>query len=562
VPANTANPGVGSLDTFWRSAENFTSSTTFQQFGGKASVPTNRSGPGSFQAINEFVELTADQKGNQVVDNSRGMIWAVSQAAPIRRVKVDGHLHLSLGANCASGGFVGNVSVGGCVALGSQQQFCLRGCDIGQKMVGGAWSTVMVGCKTQDGCDDIWTKYHTVDQNGDDKIVSTAPKLVVDEKAAAICVEKPFVFVDETDKNKYFLAIPKNKKNSTGTDLSSKLSSDEKVLIDNKNKVFVAWPTHTYKEVQGALDRGAHVIFTPATYNTDKSWKTLKVKTEGQVILGLGLATIQAPEDGTPCIHVSSGVDGVRISGILLEASNVGNQYEGSSLLQWGEEGKQDPGNDKNPGAIHDLYCFVGGRSVDRNVGVETMVKIFSGNVVGDNLWLWRADHTKLKKKEEPNMPDLSEYHVTTFGECKCDTGLLVHGDNVTMHGLAVEHTYGDLVDWHGKHGAVYFYQSELPYDVPGEYYNAGDFAGYRVQDGAKGHTAKGLGVYSYFRDYHNVTVPSGVVCHSKDGVLFEKSFTVWLNGFPGLQSVINGEGDATVDQTNVYHVDQYPLSR
>ena len=48
----------GSLDTFWRSAENFRQNTTFQWMG------------------------------------NAGMLWAVSQAAPLRRVVVDGDLSL------------------------------------------------------------------------------------------------------------------------------------------------------------------------------------------------------------------------------------------------------------------------------------------------------------------------------------------------------------------------------------------------------------------------------------------------------------------------------------
>ena len=33
-------------------------------------------------------------------------------------------------------------------------------------------------------------------------------------------------------------------------------------------------------------------------------------------------------------------------------------------------------------------------------------------------------------------------------------------------YGLAVEHTLGDLTQWHGERGATYFYQSEMPYDA------------------------------------------------------------------------------------------------
>lgn len=48
----------------------------------------------------------------------------------------------------------------------------------------------------------------------------------------------------------------------------------------------------------------------------------------------------------------------------------------------------------------------------------------------------------------------------------RCDFGLRVDGDDVTMYSLAVEHTLKDLTVWNGERGRTYFYQSELPYGV------------------------------------------------------------------------------------------------
>ena len=69
----------GALDTFWRSAENFRMSTSFEWMG------------------------------------NAGMLWAVSQAAPLRRVVVDGDLSLYEyeppfgGAGYSSGGFLAST---------------------------------------------------------------------------------------------------------------------------------------------------------------------------------------------------------------------------------------------------------------------------------------------------------------------------------------------------------------------------------------------------------------------------------------------------------------------
>ena len=56
------------------------------------------------------------------------------------------------------------------------------------------------------------------------------------------------------------------------------------------------------------------------------------------------------------------------------------------------------------------------------------MIVISNGNVVGDNLWLWRADH--------------SGSGPITYDNA-CSHGLVVDGDNVTMYGLAVSYREG-----------------------------------------------------------------------------------------------------------------------
>lgn len=84
------------------------------------------------------------------------------------------------------------------------------------------------------------------------------------------------------------------------------------------------------------------------------------------------------------------------------------------------------------------------------------MIQINSGNVIIDDTWLWRADHSvsgSVKDKRNP-----------------VATGLQVNGDNVTGYGLASEHTLGNLLEWNGENGKTYFYQSEYPYDVDQAY--------------------------------------------------------------------------------------------
>ena len=531
LPANTDNYKVGSLDTFWRSAENFKSEASLIEYQDENDetqwgVPVG-STPKDLRSdtdgrYKDIYPVPKEMAGEKNYEARYGMIWAVSQAASLRRIKTK-NLHLSLGSNWASGGFIANMDVEGYLNFGGQQQFCVRNTRIAEKANGGAWSTVLIGCDHEKG----W--------------VGGQPKLTTNEKTTTVQIEKPFIFIG--DGGFLYLGVPKGKRESSGIS-HSKLTEEEKFIVDNDVIVRVFQPADSFDDIQDAASRGSHIILGPGLYNWEK---TLELTEDNQVLLGIGMATIEAPYTGKPCLRVSSKASGVCISGISLEASVLSKfVYNDSSLLDWGERENIGAGNEGNPGAIHDLYCFVGGRNIDRKVKVQTMVRIFSQNVVGDNLWLWRADHTQLAEDEEPNKPLKSEYHATTYGECQCDTGLEVYGNDVTFHGLAVEHTYKDMVRWHGKRGTVKFYQSEFAYDVGADHFK--NQVGYRVYSEAEGHVAKGVGVYSYFRDYDDVVVESAISDHSEDSV-FENVFSVWLDGYDGIKSVINKVGGPTLKQ-------------
>jgi len=150
--------------------------------------------------------------------------------------------------------------------------------------------------------------------------------------------------------------------------------------------------------------------------------------------------------------------------------------------------------------------------------------------VIGDNLWLWRADHHVAGLVMDSMNP--------------CDHGLVVDGDHVTMYGLAVEHTLKDLTQWSGDHGRTYFYQSELPYDVGQDFGDAG-YVGYRVNDTVSAHSAYGVGVYHFFRDFE-VTVPRGIACPDWLENSFENPLSVSLSGKGTLTHVINDKGEPT----------------
>lgn len=109
-----------------------------------------------------------------------------------------------------------------------------------------------------------------------------------------------------------------------------------------------------------------------------------------------------------------------------------------------------------------------------------------AGQVIGDNFWLWRADHS------------IGGASVTG-GFYPCLHGLVVNGDSVAMYGLAAEHTLEDLTVWRGDKGATYFYQSELPYDVSEEAFGEAGYVGYRVDDAVTEHSVSPLICVFYF---------------------------------------------------------------
>ena len=70
---------------------------------------------------------------------------------------------------------------------------------------------------------------------------------------------------------------------------------------------------------------------------------------------------------------------------------------------------------------------------------------------MADQIWLWRADHGA----------------GAAWATNPTKNGLVVNGENVTIYGLFNEHHEEYQTLWNGNGGRVYFYQSELPYDVP-----------------------------------------------------------------------------------------------
>ena len=422
--------------------------------------------------------------------------WAVSQAAPFRRIHIRGDLQLDpRGHGWSSGGFMADCKVDGEVSSGSQQQYITRGCDIGT-WSGSVWNMVFVGVN-----------------GGPAQHFPRPSHTVVDQ--APVVREKPFLCVDASGNFQVF--VPALRTNARGATWSSGKPEGTTIPI---SQFFIAKPGATAAQMNAALAQGLNLLITPGIFHLDQ---TLNVTRPETVVLGLGMATL-VPDKGIVAMRVAD-VDGVKIAGLLLDSGPVNSPL----LLQIGPAGSKAD-HSRDPISLHDIFSRIGGAGVGK---ATASLVINSNNVIIDHTWLWRADHGA----------------GVGWSDNTADYGLVVLGNDVTIYGLFVEHFQKYNVLWAGNGGRTYMFQNELPYDVPSQmsWANSGKngYAAYKIMDTVTTHEAWGLGSYCYF----NVN-PSMVVDHSfeapdKPGIIFHDLLTVSLNGRGTITHIINSAGDA-----------------
>ena len=462
----------------------------------KAGWMRNRNATCNFWRSVENLSVTPTVEG-------KANVWAVSQATWLRRVRVKGDLHLWDGG-WSSGGFLADCVIDGKVDSGSQQQWMSRNAEWGSWQ-GGNWNMVFVGT-TRPPTGTWQEKAYTV--------IEKTP----------IVREKPYLFVDEG--GKYAVMVPElDGKGTQGTTWNGKAGSGTPMPID---RFFLARPERdTSASINAALEAGKSLILTPGIYHLEGS---IRVTRPGTVVLGLGFATL-VPDKGTPAMEIAD-VDGVTVGGIIFDAGPVASPV----LVRVGEAGSRKS-HAGDPTFLYDITCRVGGASVGM---AETLMTIESANVVGDNLWLWRADHGA----------------GAAWNVNRNRNGLIVNGADVTMYGLFVEHTQEYQTIWNGEGGRVYFYQSEMPYDPPSQeawsHQGVGGgvrgYASYKVGASVRTHEAWGLGVYCVFRGAA-VIADSAFEAPATPGVRLRHMITVRLEGLAGsgIEHVLNDQGASVI---------------
>ena len=436
-------------------------------------------------------------EGISVTPPGGTMQWAVSQAAPFRRMHVRGNLVLHQNHGWASGGWISDAVIDGNVDSGSQQQWISRNSEWGG-WTGANWNMEFVGVlRPPEG---EWP----------------SPPYTKVERSPLV-KEKPFLEVDS--KGQWSVRVPELRTNSQGVSWHGGFTPGRSVPLDH---FYIAHPgADDAASLNGQLAAGKDILFTPGIYDLKEP---LRVVRRDTVVMGLGFATLR-PTRGTPAM-TTADADGIEIAGLLFDA---GPELS-PNILVVGPEGSRAE-HRSNPIALHDIFFRVGGAGAGRTQG---NLRINARDTIVDHTWIWRADHGD----EVGWTRNLSA------------NGLVVNGDDVTIYGLFVEHHQQFQVLWNGNRGRTFFYQSEIPYDPPDQssYQSApgvNGWASYKVADRVTEHEAWGLGIYSVFR-HPNVVLSRAIEVPRVAGVRFHHMITVALDDKGEISNVIDDRGGPT----------------
>ncbi|HEY2735933.1 MAG TPA: collagen-like protein [Polyangiales bacterium] len=457
-------------------------------------------------ATQNFWRLAANLAVTPTAAINKSDVWAVSQATALRRFHVTAGINLfdpEGGPNeWASGGFIADSKIDGTVVPGSQQQFLTRNVTM-QMWTGGVWNMVFVGNRGNPS--GAWP---------------ASPYTFVDKTPTIR--EKPYLTID--DAGSYSVVVPALQSDTQGTSWEAGAAKSTTLPI---SRFYIA---HADKDsadsLNAALTAGANLILTPGVYHLASSLEIARADT---VVLGLGLATL-TPDRGNAAIHVAD-VDGVTIAGVLFDAGAMTSD----SLLELGDA-PSAISHAADPSALFDVSCRIGGAAAGSS---RRCVGIHSRDVIIDNAWLWRADHGSGVG-----------WNVNTSAN-----GLVVDAANVTAYGLFVEHFQAYQTLWSGEGGRVYFYQSEIPYDVPSQaawmHDGANGYASFEVDAHVTKFDGRGLGIYCNFDN--SVVLDNAIESPTASGVVFQHVVTQWFKNADGsaIEHIINGSGAAVNAQNS-----------
>jgi hypothetical protein len=480
VPNQCNAAGCFALTNFWRSLSNLTIDVT------TAGAPP--------------LPATAPESPGCVSSNN---IFAVSQAAPVRRVAVNGLFFLfdyCAGPGFASGGFIADSKLG-TVVNATQQQWITRNSAIGG-WTNAVWNQVFMGVAGAPA------------QAFPNPTYTTLAK-------SPVTVEPPYLYQDSRGAMRVF--VPAVQRNTSGPSWTTAATPGSSLPISS---FFVARPNDSPSKINQALRHGKNLILTPGIYKVDRPLEVTRANT---IVLGLGFPTL-VPTEGNAVMRTAG--NGVSLNGLLIDAG----LKKSDVLLQVGSEEGNNDETEGNPTALHDVFFRIGGATPGK---AKTALVVNTDGTILDDIWAWRADHG----------------NGVGWTSNTSDTGVMINADNVSAYGLFVEHFQKYEVVWNGNHGTDVFFQNEMPYDVPRqaawrEAPGIDGYAAFKVGKEVDAFSGYGMGSYSFFNQGVDIfaanafEVPSDLAPGSLHDLL-----TIFLDpahGKGGILNVINGTGGSS----------------
>src|SRR5712691_4586660 len=450
-----------------------------------------------------------------------GEFWAVSQAAPMRRVHINGLATLMdycTPPSYASGGFIADSQFdGSTVVNGSQQQWLVRNSKL-DGWSNGVWNQVFSGVvgapaqcfPAQASCGGPYTT------------LATSP----------VTREAPYLYLDPH--GHYNVFVPSVQRNSVGTTWAGGATPGSSIPI---NAFFIAQPTDSAATINSALDSGMHLILTPGIYYLDQS---IKVTSPDTVVLGLGFPTL-IPENGIVSMTVASA-KGILISGMIFDAGATNSP----ALLQVGSGHAGSDNDASDPTALQDVFFRIGG--AEPGSATSSLV-VNSNNVILDDIWAWRADHG----------------NGVGWNTNTADTGVIVNGDNVTAYGLFVEHYQRSEVIWNGENGRTIMFQNEMPYDPPDQAAwtqrnGTLGYAAFKVANSVRKFEGWGLGSYCYLNVDPTIHASRAFEVPVTSHVKLHDILDLSITNHGTIDHVVNDTGDPTSPNTTTSTVVEYPV--
>ncbi|MFD5232615.1 coagulation factor 5/8 type domain-containing protein [Streptomyces qaidamensis] len=428
--------------------------------------------------------------------------WAVSQAAPFRRMHIRGNLNLApTGYGWSSGGYIADSRIDGQVQPYSQQQWYTRDSAIGG-WLNGVWNMVFSGVEGAPAQGFPNPPYTTL---------TTTP----------VSREKPFLYLSGSE---YRVFLPGKRTDARGVTWGNGTPRGTSLPL---SRFYVARPGVTAATLNQALTQGLHLLLTPGIYHLDQP---VRVERAGTVVLSLGYATL-IPHNGVTALKTAD-VDGVRLAGFLVDAGPVNS----ATLLEIGPRGASRD-HSANPTTVQDVFIRIGGAGPGK---ATTSMVVNSRHTIVDHTWVWRADHGD----------------GVGWETNRADYGVVVNGHDVLATGLFVEHFNKYDVQWFGERGRTVFFQNEKAYDAPNQAAiqngSVRGYAAYRVGDAVTSHEGWGLGSYCYYNVDPTIVQHHGFAAPNRPGVRFHDLLVVSLGGNGQYERVINDTGSPTSGTSTV----------